>query len=50
MTLWIVVGALAFLGMLEGIRRYIRTPLKPRPSQLDRCFVSDDDWVGLPML
>lgn len=50
MEIWIVIGVVLFLGLLEGIRWYVRLPLKPRPSQLDRFFVSDEDWVGPPML
>jgi len=53
MDFWLIVCAVAFLGLIEAISKYIRTPLKlrpARPSQLDRCFVSDEDWVGVPML
>jgi len=53
MDFWLIVCAVGFLGLIEAISKYTNAPLKPRParpSQLDRCFVPDEDWVGTPML
>lgn len=47
---WLVAGVMLFYGTLEALHKYVNTPLKPRPSQLDRFFISDENWVGMPML